>query len=83
MIAFAYISFLLVNSSEKTNFVFQIENHLSTINMINNNNNLLSEEKQYRSPKTKVVFLKMQGILCSSDPKEKYITEMEEGDDNW
>ena len=51
--------------------------------MINNNNNLLGEEKQYRSPKTKVVFLKMQGILCSSDPKEKYITEMEEGDDNW
>lgn len=51
--------------------------------MINNNYILSGEEKQCHSPKTKVVFMKMQGILCSSDPKEKYITEMEEGDDNW
>lgn len=82
MIAFAYISFLLVNSSEKTNFVFQIENQLSTINMIPDNNNLSNEEKQYRSPKTKVVFVAGQDILSVSNP-DAYTTEMEEGEGNW
>ena len=51
--------------------------------MMNDHNAVSGQEKQYSSPKTKVVFVKMQGSLCTSDPKEKYITEMEEGEDNW
>ena len=42
-----------------------------------------SRKKQYRSPNTKVVLVRMQGILCQSDPKETLVTEMEEGDGNW
>ena len=42
-----------------------------------------SGKKQYRSPNTKVVLVKMQGILCQSEPKETLVTEMEEGDGNW
>lgn len=42
-----------------------------------------SRKKQYRSPNTKVVLVRMQGILCQSEPKETLVTEMEEGDGNW
>lgn len=51
--------------------------------MIEKRNTTLEAKHPYSSPKTKVVFVKMQGILCSSDPKETYSTETEEGDDNW
>ena len=37
----------------------------------------------YRSPNTKVVLIKVQGMLCSSPIGETNATEMEEGDDNW
>lgn len=46
------------------------------------NNNLSSEEKQYRSPKVKAVFLTGQDILSASNP-DAYTTEMEEGEGNW
>lgn len=50
--------------------------------MITDNNNLSNEEKQYRSPKTKVVFVAGQDILSASNP-DAYTTEMEEGEGNW
>ena len=38
----------------------------------------------YRSPKTKAVYMKTQGIICGSKIiPEANTTEMEEGDDNW
>ena len=42
---------------------------------IEKTNTSLEEIHPYKSPKTKVVFVKMQGMLCTSDPKEIYITE--------
>lgn len=42
----------------------------------------IEAQHPYKSPNTKVVYVKMQNILCVSKP-EKYITETEEGDDNW
>lgn len=45
----------------------------------NSNDNMF----HYRSPKIKVVFVKVQNILCSSPLGEKNATEMEEGNDNW
>lgn len=51
--------------------------------MIEKTNTALDAKHPYKSPNTKVVFAKMQSLLCTSDPKEKYYTEMDEGDDNW
>ena len=51
--------------------------------MIEKTNTAFEAKQPYSSPKTKVVFVKIQGILCSSNPKETYSTETEEGDDNW
>lgn len=51
--------------------------------MIEKTNTALETKHPYRSPNSKVVFVKMQGVLCSSDPKDTYITEMEEGEDSW
>lgn len=49
-----------------------------------NNNAFSSQERLYVSPKAKVIFVKIQGILCGSEIKGAVnTTEMEEGDDNW
>ncbi len=37
---------------------------------------------RYRSPEVRVIEVKTQHVLCISNP-DAYITEMEEGDDNW
>lgn len=50
--------------------------------MIEKNNTSAEERPFYRSPKAKVVFVKMQSILCFSNP-DSNTTEMDEGDDNW
>lgn len=50
--------------------------------MIEKTNTTLEEMHPYKSPKTKVVFVKPQSILCISNP-DAYTTEMEEGNDNW
>ena len=50
--------------------------------MMDNDNTIPGREKQYRSPKTKVVFVAGQDILSVSNP-DAYTTEMEEGNDNW
>ena len=50
--------------------------------MIEKTNTSLEEIHPYKSPKAKVVFMKMQSILCISNP-DANTTEMEEGDDNW
>ena len=36
----------------------------------------------YRSPESRIVFVKMQGVLCESLRGLKNTTEMEEGSDN-
>ena len=41
-----------------------------------------SVKQYYRSPMIKVVSVKANGILCISKP-DSYLTEMEEGNDNW
>ena len=43
---------------------------------------VFEEIHPYKSPKTKVVFMKMHSILCISNP-DANTTEMKEGDDNW
>lgn len=43
----------------------------------------LNEKHPYRSPKTKVVIVKMKSILCTSPLGETNVTEMEEGSGNW
>lgn len=37
----------------------------------------------YFAPQAKVIEVNVKNVLCGSDPKETYITEMEEGDGNW
>lgn len=52
--------------------------------MIEKKNTALETNHPYSSPKTKVVFVKMQGILCGSEINgDANTTEMNEGDDNW
>ena len=52
--------------------------------MTEKTNTSLEEIHSYKSPKTKVVFVKMQGILCGSEINgDANTTEMGEGDDNW
>lgn len=52
--------------------------------MVDNNTVFSRKDKQYRSPKTKVVPVRTQGLLCDGFSKgETYTTEMEEGNDNW
>ena len=50
--------------------------------MTEKTNTFLEEIHSYKSPKTKVVFMKMHSILCISNP-DANTTEMKEGDDNW
>lgn len=35
---------------------------------MDNNNNFTPEERQYRSPEVRVVFVRAQGVLCQSGP---------------
>lgn len=49
---------------------------------MNSNCTFLRQKPQYSSPKTKVVFVKIQDILSVSNP-DVYLTEMEEGNCNW
>lgn len=52
--------------------------------MNNNSIEFSNQAKPYKSHETRVVFVKMQGILCDSGVNgESKITEMEEGDNNW
>ena len=52
--------------------------------MIEKTNTALGANQPYISPKIKVVFVKMQGILCGSEINgDANTTEMNEGDDNW
>lgn len=52
--------------------------------MIEKTNTALEANQPYSSPKTKVVFVKMQGILCGSEINgDANTTEMDAGDDNW
>ena len=52
--------------------------------MIEKKNTTLEAKHPYSSPKIKLVFVKMQGILCSSEINgDANTTEMNEGDDNW
>ena len=43
---------------------------------------IIDSKMAYDAPQTKVVFVKMQSILCVSNP-DGNTTEMTEGDDNW
>ena len=52
--------------------------------MKNNSKEFSNQANPYRSPKTRVVFVKMQGILCDSNINgESKTTEMEEGENSW
>ena len=52
--------------------------------MIEKTNTAFDAKQPYSSPKTRVVFVKMQGILCGSEINgDANTTEMEEGDNNW
>lgn len=49
---------------------------------MNFSNAFPNHETQYMSPEVCVIALNNQDVICFSNP-EKYITETEEGDDNW
>ena len=49
---------------------------------MNNNIAISGQERLYSTPETEPVFVKVQSILCISNP-DANTTEMEEGDYNW